>query len=116
MPHDVVSGHVWCVWSRRVHVWTHQRAGLLSEARLRVCHPRVSPWALRCQHGQPEAEPSPSLPVKASFMKHRTSTMLVFTAATKGRMCICHAVQGISMGLVLVATLAVTGLASFEEC
>lgn len=42
--------------------------------------------------------------------------MLVSTAATKGRMCICHAVQGISMGLVLVATLAVTGLASFEEC
>lgn len=47
VPRDAIFGHVWCIWSRCVHVWTRQRAGLMSEARLRVGRPWVKLWALR---------------------------------------------------------------------
>lgn len=76
VPGDAICGHVWCIWSRCVHVRTGQRAGLSSEARLRVGRPWVKLWALRWLHGQPEAELSYSVPVKViSRVIHETSDL-----------------------------------------
>lgn len=69
-------GHVWCIWSRCVHIRTRQRAGLWREARLRVRRPRVQRWALRWQHGHPEAELSCSVPGKGiGGVIHETSDL-----------------------------------------